>query len=317
VATLLEQLKRLTTIVADTGDIDAIARLRPRDATTNPSLILKAAAEPSRAPLLDAAKGNDSEPLAFRLDRVLVAFGVEILKHIDGRVSTEVDARLSFDTRATIEKARRLIALYRARGIDRERVLIKIASTWEGIRAAEALEREGIHCNMTLLFSTAQAQACADAGATLISPFVGRIYDWHKKAAGSQWSEAANAGVNDPGVRSVRAIHARLRGGGYATEIMGASFRNTGQILALAGCDLLTISPELLDQLAATEGPLQAALTAPATRGERHPLTEAGFRRELNDDAMATEKLAEGIRIFTADTAKLGQLIDTRLRQAA
>jgi len=316
-ASLLGQLKRLTTIVADTGDIDAIARLRPRDATTNPSLILKAAAAPVRAPLLDAAMGNESEPLALRLDRVLVAFGVEILKHISGRVSTEVDARLSFDTRATIEKARRLIALYRARGIDRGRVLIKIASTWEGIRAAEVLEREGIHCNMTLLFSPAQAQVCADAGATLISPFVGRIYDWHRKSAGAQWNESANAGANDPGVRSVRAIHARLKGGGYATEIMGASFRNTGQILALAGCDLLTISPELLDQLAATEGSLQAALTAPSTRSARRSLTEAAFRRELNDDAMTTEKLAEGIRIFAADTARLEQLIDTRLRQAA
>ncbi len=316
-ATLLNQLMRLTTIVADTGDINAIARLRPRDATTNPSLILKAATQPAYATLLSAAGEDRTESLALRLDRVLVAFGAEILKHIDGRVSTEVDARLSFDTRATIEKARRLTALYRARGIDRARVLIKIASTWEGIRAAETLEREGIHCNMTLLFSPGQAQACADAGATLISPFVGRIYDWHKKAAGAQWDEALNAGVNDPGVRSVRTIYERLKGGRYATEIMGASFRNTGQVLALAGCDLMTISPEFLDQLAATEGSLEAALTPPSTQSERRPLTEVAFRRELNDDAMATEKLAEGIRIFATDTVKLEQLIDARLRQAA
>ena len=315
-ASLLNQLMRMTTIVADTSDIDAIARLRPRDATTNPSLILKAAAQPAYAPLMGAAGEDRREPIALRIDRVLVAFGAEILKHIEGRVSTEVDARLSFDTRGTLEKARRLIALYCARGVERERVLIKIASTWEGIRAAETLEREGIHCNMTLLFSPAQAQVCADAGATLISPFVGRIYDWYKKAAGAQWDEARNAGVNDPGVRSVRTIYDCLKAGGYATKIMGASFRNTGQILALAGCDLLTISPEFLDQLAAAEGRLDPALTPPRAKSERRPLREAAFRRELNDDAMATEELAKGIRVFAHDTAKLEQLVDARLRQA-
>lgn len=307
---LLEQLKRFTTIVADTGDIAAIARHRPRDATTNPSLILKAAQSPQYAPLIRTAVAPArGEPAERLLDRVLVAFGVEILKLIEGRVSTEVDARLSFDTRATIERARRLIALYEAQGVGRSRVLIKIASTWEGIRAAELLEREGIHCNMTLLFSVAQAQAAADAGATLISPFVGRIYDWHKRAAGAGWDEAAHAGANDPGVRSVHAIYARLKGGGYPTEIMGASFRNLGQIVALAGCDLLTISPELLEQLAATEGRLERALVPPAHISACAPLAEADFRYALNDDAMATEKLAEGIRIFAADAVKLQRLI--------
>jgi transaldolase len=238
---------------------------------------------------------------------VLVAFGAEILTLIEGRVSTEVDARLSFDTRATIEKARRLIDLYGRHGIDPRRVLIKIASTWEGIRAADVLEREGIHCNMTLLFATAQAQACADVGATLISPFVGRIYDWHRKQAGAAWDEAANSGANDPGVRSVRTIYERLKGGGYATEIMGASFRNVGQIVALAGCDLLTISPELLDELAAAKATLTRALPAQVASVPRAPLNEANFRWQLNEDAMATEKLAEGIRLFTADTRKLEQ----------
>lgn len=308
---LLEQLRRFTTIVVDTGDIDAVARHRPRDATTNPSLILKAAHNPRYAPLIAAAAAaGRGEPGQRRLDRVLVAFGVEILKLIEGRVSTEVDARLSFDTRATIERARRLIALYEAQGVGRCRVLIKIAATWEGIRAAEVLEREGIHCNMTLLFSVAQAQAAADAGVTLISPFVGRIYDWHKRAAGAAWDEAAHAGANDPGVRSVRSIYARLKGGGYPTEIMGASFRNLGQIVALAGCDLLTISPELLDELATSEGKLERALVPPAQTAPHARLTEAHFRYALNEDAMATEKLAEGIRSFAADAAKLQRLID-------
>lgn len=308
--TLLDQLKRFSTIVADTGDIAAIASHRPRDATTNPSLILKAARHTRYAPLLRtaaaAARGASAEGL---LDRVLVAFGVEILKSIEGRVSTEVDARLSFDTRATIERARRLIALYEAHGVARRRVLIKIASTWEGIRAAELLEREDIHCNMTLLFSVAQAQAAADAGATLISPFVGRVYDWHKRAAGADWDEATHAGADDPGVRLVRAIYARLKGGGYATEIMGASFRNVGQIVALAGCDLLTISPELLDALATSEGTLERALTPPAHASAQARLSEADFRYALNADAMATEKLAEGIRIFAADAVALQRLI--------
>jgi len=304
--TLLDSLRQHTVIVADTGDIAAIGRLRPRDATTNPSLILKAAQNAAYAPLMDAAlRAAGPVPMPLALDHVLVAFGAEILGLIDGRVSTEVDARLSFDTRATIEKGRRIVALYEARGIGRERVLIKIASTWEGIRAAEVLEREGIHCNMTMLFCAAQAQACADAGATLISPFVGRIYDWFRKQAGTAWDEAANAEANDPGVRSVRGIHERLKGGGYATEIMGASFRNVGQITALAGCDLLTISPDLLDQLAATPGALERALPAQVTPMPRQPLNETAFRTQLNDNAMATEKLAEGIRLFVADTLKL------------
>jgi transaldolase len=307
----LDALKQWTTIVADTGDLAAIERLHPRDATTNPSLILKAAQKPEYRPLLsEALRAHRSEPVAAQLDRVLVAFGARILTLIAGRVSTEVDARLSFDTRATIEKARHLIALYEALGAPRDRVLIKIASTWEGIRAAEVLEREGIHCNLTLLFAMPQAEACAQAGATLISPFVGRIYDWHKKAAGSQWDESAMSGGADPGVRSVRAIFARLKGGGYRTEVMGASFRNVGQVLALAGCDLLTISPELLDELAATSGEAPRALD-PAEVDVAPPidLPESRFRWKLNEDAMATEKLAEGIRAFAADTEKLEKII--------
>jgi transaldolase len=307
----LDSLKQWTTIVADTGELAAIERLRPRDATTNPSLILKAAQKPDYRPLLvETLRPHRHEDASAQLDRVLVAFGERILKLIDGRVSTEVDARLSFDVRATIEKARHLIALYEATGVRRERVLIKIASTWEGIRAAEVLEREGIHCNMTLLFALPQAEACAQAGATLISPFVGRIYDWYRKAAGSDWNEAAMSGANDPGVQSVRAIFARLKGGGYPTEVMGASFRNTGQILALAGCDLLTISPELLDELAGTEGEVRIALD-PQHVEQAPPidLSESGFRWRLNEDAMATEKLAEGIRAFANDAARLEQLI--------
>jgi transaldolase len=306
---LLESLKRHTTIVADTGELAAIERLRPRDATTNPSLILRAAQQPRYRPLVAAAvdEAQDESP-GRTLDRVLVAFGARILELVDGRVSTEVDARLSFDTRATIERARRLIDLYDRRGAGPGRVLIKIAATWEGVRAAEVLEREGIHCNITLLFSTAQALAAAQAGATLISPFVGRIYDWHK-AAGALWDEEAMRGDNDPGVRSVRAIHARLKGAGYRTEIMGASFRNTGQILALAGCDLLTISPELLDELAVANGPVERRLSASVGSEPEPPLPESAFRYALNDDAMAVEKLAEGIRVFAADTHKLESLI--------
>jgi transaldolase len=308
---LLDGLKRHTTIVADTGDLAAIERLRPRDATTNPSLILKAAQNPAYRPLIvEALRGHRDEPLAAQLDRMLVAFGARILQLIDGRVSTEVDARLSFDTRATIEKARHLTSLYEALGIARERVLIKIASTWEGIRAAEVLEREGTRCNMTLLFSVPQAEACAAAGATLVSPFVGRIYDWHKRAAGAAWDEAKMGGESDPGVSSVYRIYGRLKSAGYATEVMGASFRNTGQILALAGCDLLTISPELLDDLAAATGQVERRLDptrvepAPAA-----PISEVEFRTAVNEDAMTTEKLADGIRIFGADAARLEQLI--------
>jgi len=307
---LLEGLKRHTTIVADTGDVAAIERLRPRDATTNPSLILKAAQQPQyRELLVEAARRARAEAPSQRLDHVLVAFGARILNLIEGRVSTEVDARLSFDTRATIEKARRLVDLYARQGVDPRRVLIKIAATWEGVRAAELLEREAIHCNITLLFSRAQALAAAQAGATLISPFVGRIYDWHKKAAGPAWDEMAMQGANDPGVRSVEVIYSSLKGAGYATEIMGASFRNIAQVLALAGCDLLTISPELLDELAAREGEVERRLSPPDAGRTEAPLVEAQFRSALNDDAMATEKLAEGIRVFTADTQRLEALM--------
>jgi transaldolase len=307
---LLESLKRHTTIVADTGDVAAIERLRPRDATTNPSLILKAAQQPQyRELLLEAARRAQGEAPSQRLDHVLVAFGARILLLIDGRVSTEVDARLSFDTRATVEKARRLVDLYARQGVDPRRVLIKIAATWEGVRAAELLEREAIHCNITLLFSRAQAVAAAQAGATLISPFVGRIYDWHKKTAGPAWDEAAMQGASDPGVRSVEVIYSSLKGAGYATEIMGASFRNIAQVLALAGCDLLTISPELLDELAAREGDVERRLSPPDAGRTEAPLAEAQFRGALNDDAMATEKLAEGIRVFTADTQRLEALM--------
>ncbi len=310
----LDQLKRHTTVVADTGNFHQLAAYAPQDATTNPSLILKAVQQPDYAPLLaDAVAVHRSAPLDAVVDQVLVSFGLQILKLVPGRVSTEVDARLSFDTAGTVARARRLIGLYDAAGIGRERVLIKIAATWEGIRAAEQLERDGIHCNLTLLFAFCQAVACGDAGVQLISPFVGRIYDWHKKAAGSGWDEAARAGANDPGVQSVRAIFNHYKRHGIATEVMGASFRNVGQITALAGCDLLTISPELLAQLQASEAPLQPALDADAARAMDLPavhLDEKAFRWALNDDAMATEKLAEGIRAFAVDAGKLDRLIE-------
>lgn len=309
----LDALKQFTTVVADTGDFRQLAVYAPRDATTNPSLVLKAVQKPEYAPLLaEAIARHGAADKVELMNRLLVRFGVEILRLIPGRVSTEVDARLSFDTAATLERARRLIALYRAEGVDSERVLIKIAATWEGIRAAEQLEREGIHTNLTLLFSFPQAVACGQAGVRLISPFVGRIYDWYKKQAGAQWDEAANAGANDPGVRSVRRIFEFYKRHGVATEVMGASFRNVGQITALAGCDLLTISPELLAQLAASEAPLSRALDADAAkRLDIAPVRydEAGFRYALNEDAMATEKLAEGIRAFAADTVKLEALM--------
>ncbi|NCT96837.1 MAG: transaldolase [Comamonadaceae bacterium] len=309
----LDALKQFTTVVADTGDFRQLAAYAPRDATTNPSLVLKAVQKPEYAPLLaEAIARHGAADKVELMNRLLVRFGVEILRLIPGRVSTEVDARLSFDTAATLERARRLIALYRAEGVDSERVLIKIAATWEGIRAAEQLEREGIHTNLTLLFSFPQAVACGQAGVRLISPFVGRIYDWYKKQAGAQWDEAANAGANDPGVRSVRRIFEFYKRHGVATEVMGASFRNVGQITALAGCDLLTISPELLAQLAASEAPLSRALDADAAkRLDIAPVRydEAGFRYALNEDAMATEKLAEGIRAFAADTVKLEALM--------
>ncbi|VFR27021.1 Transaldolase [plant metagenome] len=315
---LLDALRSATTVVADTGDLEAIALHRPTDATTNPSLILKAVQQPAYRPLLDrVARDHAGAPTAELLDHLLVAFGTEILKLVPGRVSTEVDARLSFDTRASVERARRLIALYAEAGIARERVLIKIASTWEGIQAARVLQAEGIRCNMTLLFSLPQAVACADAGVQLISPFVGRIYDWHKKSAGAQWDEAAQSGAQDPGVRSVTAIYEYYKKFRIATEIMGASFRNVGQIQALAGCDLLTISPDLLARLSETDGELAPALTvekAKASGAERVPADEISFRTRLNDDAMATEKLAEGIRLFSADAVKLDALIEQAAR---
>jgi transaldolase len=309
----LDQLRQYTTVVADTGNFHEIARFSPRDATTNPSLILRAVQHSAYEPLLkEAVSAKKGRPLDRVVDEVLVRFGLEILKLIPGRVSTEVDARLSFDTAATIARARRLVELYERAGIGRDRVLIKIASTWEGIQAAKALEHEGIHCNLTLLFSFCQAVACGEAGVTLISPFVGRIYDWHKKAAGASWDEAAMAGPNDPGVQSVARIYTYYRHYDIATEVMGASFRNAGQITALAGCDLLTISPELLTQLQARDAPLPRALDPAAAKAARvHAFTfnEAAFRYALNDDAMATEKLAEGIRVFAADVAKLEHLI--------
>jgi transaldolase len=309
----LDALKSMTTVVADTGDFLQLAQFRPQDATTNPSLILKAVQKPDYAPLLQQTMSEHGKAdLALAMDHLLVRFGVEILKHVPGRVSTEVDARLSFDTAATLMRARRIMALYAAQGIGHERVLIKIAATWEGIQAAAELEREGIHTNLTLLFSFAQAVACGQAKVQLISPFVGRIYDWYKKQAGSSWDEAAMAGPNDPGVQSVRRIFNFYKKHGIATEVMGASFRNVGQITALAGCDLLTISPELLAQLAANETPLSLVLDAQAAKGMDIPAvayTEAGFRYAMNEDAMATEKLAEGIRAFALDTVKLEALM--------
>lgn len=311
----LEQLTQRTTVVADTGDINSIQRLRPVDATTNPSLILKAASDSAYCHILDegvalAKKLPTSQQLQAAMESVAVGFGVEILKHIPGLVSTEVDARLSFDVPATLAQARRLIAHYQAQGIGRERVLIKIASTWEGIQAAKQLEQEGIHCNLTLLFCMAQAQAAADAGATLISPFVGRILDWHVQKTGQQYSAET-----DPGVVSVKAIYEHYKRNNYRTVVMGASFRNTGEIRALAGCDKLTISPALLDALAQEAQALTPALSATLPKNTQAPtaLSEAAFRWQLNADAMATEKLAEGIRLFAADIEKLEALLKQRL----
>jgi len=314
----LDTLRQFTTVVADTGDFESVRALRPTDATTNPSLILKAVQKDSYRPLLDKTLADHaSASVDDIVDRLLIAFGKEILAIVPGRVSTEVDARLSFDTVGTIDKARRLIGLYAQTGIPRERVLIKIASTWEGIQAARALQAEGIACNLTLLFSLPQALACAQAGAQLISPFVGRIYDWYKKAAGSQWNEAENAGSADPGVQSVQRIYTYYKAHGIRTEIMGASFRNIDQIRALAGCDLLTISPELLGQLAESTEPLPRRLDPADALRNPPPAQESDelrFRFELNEDAMATEKLAEGIRVFVADTLKLETLVE-RARQ--
>ena len=309
----LDALKQFTTVVADTGDFRQLAQFQPQDATTNPSLILKAVQKPEYAPLLaDTVAAHRGKPLDEVVDRLLVRFGTEILSIIPGRVSTEVDARLSFDEDATYTRAERLIELYQAAGVPTDRVLIKIASTWEGIRAAERLEKRGIHCNLTLLFSFCQAVVCGQAKVQLISPFVGRIYDWYKKQAGASWDEAAQAGANDPGVQSVRAIYEHYKRFGIATEVMGASFRNVGQITSLAGCDLLTISPDLLAQLAASNAPLQRALDPVAARQKDLPpvqYDEAAFRLALNQDAMATEKLAEGIRAFIADAEKLEALM--------
>ncbi len=309
----LDALKQFTTVVADTGDFRQLAQFQPQDATTNPSLILKAVQKADYAPLLKETLSRfGNRPLDETMDRLLVAFGKEILSIIPGRVSTEVDARLSFDADASYSRAERIIELYQAEGISVDRVLIKVAATWEGIQAAARLERRGIHTNLTLLFSFCQAVACGQAKVQLISPFVGRIYDWYKKSAGSGWDEAAQAGANDPGVRSVRQIYNHYKHFGIATEVMGASFRNTGQVLALAGCDLLTISPELLAQLAAAEAPVARALDpAQAKDLKLEPVNydEAAFRYALNEDAMATEKLAEGIRAFAADAVKLEHLM--------
>ena len=308
---LLESLKKYTIVVADTGDIEAIERHKPQDATTNPSLLFHAAQMPAYRHLVDEAtdlaqeRGGSHEQMAEEfIDRLFVLFGGEILKVVPGRVSTEVAASLSFDTDATIAKAHKLISLYEKTGVSRQRILIKVASTWEGIRAAELLEKEGIHCNLTLLFSFAQAVACAEAGVTLISPFVGRIYDWYKKEHGG----AEIPPDQDPGVASVTRIYNYYKKYGYKTQVMGASFRNVNQIVRLAGSDLLTISPELLDQLEKTDGELDRALDpakAQAAKEEKLHLDEKTFRWMHNEDAMATEKLAEGIRKFNADAMHL------------
>jgi transaldolase len=312
----LDQLKQVTTVVADTGDFLQISASKPRDATTNPSLILKAVQKPEYAPLLAASvaacQGKSLDALDDIVDHLLVSFGVKILGIVPGRVSTEIDARLSFDTPAMVARALKTIALYRDNGISSDRVLIKVASTWEGIQAAAELERAGIRTNLTLLFSFCQAVACGQAKVQLISPFVGRIYDWYKKSAGSAWIEADKALANDPGVQSVVAIYNYYKKHGIKTEVMGASFRNVGQITALAGCDLLTISPELLAQLAASHEPLVRAISPESAQTLDIPAVsynEASFRLALNEDAMATEKLAEGIRAFCADTVKLEKMI--------
>jgi len=299
----LEQLKQYTILVADTGDISLIRSLQPQDATTNPSLLLKAAQQEQYAALLQRIRQQYQGDPARAANAFAVAVGLEISQLIPGRISTEVDARLSFDADATHAAAVSLIEAYQARGLGAERILIKIAATWEGIRAAERLEREGIQTNLTLLFSFAQAAACADAGVYLISPFVGRIYDWHKKASGQDYS-----GVDDPGVQSVSRIYRYYKSNGFNTVVMGASFRNLGQIEALAGCDRLTISPDLINRLAAASGPLPRQLAADQTGEPRIELNEANFRWQHNEDAMATEKLAEGIRAFAVDQRKLEQL---------
>jgi transaldolase len=311
----LEQLRQFTTVVADTGDFHAMRAYAPRDATTNPTLIVKAVARPEYARLIDdIVRAAPAASLDEQIDQLLVRFGCEILSIIPGRVSTEVDARLSFDTEATMARARRLIALYQAAGIDRSRVLIKIAATWEGIRAAEQLEADGVRCNLTLMFSLPQAVACADARVTLVSPFVGRIMDWYKRRDGRDFEPE-----DDPGVQSVRRIYAYFKHFGHATEVMGASFRNIGQVLALAGCDLLTISPELLEQLRADSRTVERRLRADVVAEpapERLRFDERAFRFAMNEDAMASEKLAEGIRLFVADALRLDALVAARASMA-
>jgi transaldolase len=314
----LDQLKQFTKVVADTGDFGTLKEYSPQDATTNPSLILKAAEMPRYKSLVDQAIADNKKSSATgqvllnqTMDDLLVLFGAEILKIVPGRVSTETDANLSFDTQALIDKAHRFIALYKEHGIPRERILVKIASTWEGIRAAEVLQREGINCNMTLLFSLAQAVAAAEAKAKLISPFVGRILDWYKKSTGKDFAAA-----EDPGVVSVKEIYAYYKKFGYSTEVMGASFRNRGEILELAGCDLLTISPQLLGDLKSNTEPIQRKLNPASAKDakiERLELDEKKFRWLLNENAMATEKTAEGIRLFNADAMKLQQYLSERL----
>ncbi|HZW31911.1 MAG TPA: transaldolase [Isosphaeraceae bacterium] len=318
---LLDQLRKMTVVVADTGDFESIAQYQPRDATTNPSLLFKAAQMPEYRALLDevlsagqSETGDPGSQVDACIDRLFIAFGKEILKIIPGRVSTEVDARLSFDTEGTINKARRLIALYEADGIDRQRVLIKIASTWEGIRAAERLEKEGIHCNMTLLFSFAQAVGCAEAGVTLVSPFVGRIHDWYCKERGVK----SIPPTEDPGVHSVTQIYNYFKKFDYRTEIMGASFRNIGEIIELAGCDLLTISPDLLGELQHTEGTIQRKLSVEQAKSQdlrRLHLDEKTFRWMHNEDAMANDRLSDGIRRFHADLVKLKEYVAKQVRQ--
>jgi len=319
-ASVLDQVKQYTTIVADTGDFDSIAEYKPQDATTNPSLILAASQKPQYAKLIDEAieyaknkDGSIEEKVEWATDKLLINFGKEILKIIPGRVSTEVDARLSFDTEGSIAKAKRLIGLYKEEGISSDRVLIKIASTWEGIRAAERLEKEGIHCNLTLLFSFPQAVACAEAGVTLISPFVGRILDWYKKNTGKTY-----IATEDPGVQSVAKIYNYYRKHGYPTIVMGASFRNTGEILELAGCDFLTISPALLNELANDATSIARKLSPESAKTNAEPKVsydEKTFRWEFNEDQMATEKLSEGIRKFAEDGGKLKSELKKRLGQ--
>lgn len=315
-ANLLDQLKEMTTIVADTGDVEAIKSVKPVDATTNPSLLLKASELPQYAHLIDEAisyakaqGGSKEAQVEHAADKLAVLIGIEISKVVPGRISTEVDARLSFNTEKMIAKGRKLIALYQEAGVGKDRVLIKLASTWEGVKAGEALEKEGINCNLTLLFGFGQARACAEAGVFLISPFVGRILDWYKAKTGETYDQES-----DPGVVSVRSIYQYYKEHGYKTVVMGASFRNTGELIALAGCDRLTVSPGLLQELAGTEGTLTQVLKdGGATKTPPAKMTEEEFRFELNQDAMATEKLAEGIRGFVADQNKLETALSEKL----